>query len=418
MRRCRSVRMARRSTWPFLGKGFQENVAGYRGWGGGVVQAVACLWLVRTGLAHEPLRVALTTGSVAIAFALLWLLKGVDAGLERQINSIPSNRLHVTSRTGLGGQLPLASLYALDDVPGVSHVTPLGYHNARYGGSREHVFIIAVDIEPYLSVAWDLRIEPDTVRAFVDTPGAAIAGADLSERFGWNPGDRVVVDPVVGAPGEGWSFELVGTWDAGSSAGESNWLLVSFAHVDQSLPEGMQGLVDAFAVLVDDSSSVDAVAAAIDDGFLNSAAPTLTARTRDVSMSGRHPKQVRLVANAIVGASLFAILFCTAGVMAQSARDRHHEFALMKSLGFGNGTLVLGIFGESASICGVGALIALVPAALVDAGELLGRYGAVVYPPPLTLYPFGFGLAMLLTAVSACLPAWRVALLSPAEVAR
>ncbi len=331
-----------------------------------------------TGLAREPLRVALTTGSVAIAFALLWLLKGVDAGLERQINSIPSNRLHVTSRTGLGGQLPLASLYALDDVPGVSHVSPLGYQNARHGGSsREHVVsLIAVDIEPYLSVAWDLRIEPDTVRAFLDTPGAAIAGADLSERFGWNPGDRVVVDPVV-APGEGWSFELVGTWDAGSSSGESNWLLVSFAHVDQSLPEGMQGLVDAFAVLVDDSSSVDAV-----------------------------------------GASLFAILFCTAGVMAQSARDRHHEFALMKSLGFGNGTLVLGIFGESASICGVGALIALVPAALVDAGELLGRYGAVVYPPPPTLYPFGFGLAMLLAAVSACLPAWRVALLSPAEVAR
>ena len=370
-----------------------------------------------TGLAREPLRVALTTGSVAIAFALLWLLKGVDAGLERQINSIPSNRLHVTSRTGLGGQLPLASLYVLDDVPGVSNVTPLGYQNTRYGGSRDRVSLMAVDIEPYLSVAWDIRIEPGTLRAFLDTPGAAIAGADISERFGWNPGDRVVVDPVV-APGEGWSFELVGTWDADSSSGESDWLLVSFAHVDQSLPEGMQGLVDAFGVLVDKSSSVDAVAGAIDDGFRNSAAPTLTARTRDVSMSGRHPQQVRLVANAIVGASLFAILFCTAGVMAQSARDRHREFALMKSLGFGNGTLVLGIFGESASICGVGALIALVPAALVDAGELLGRYGAVVYPPPPTLYPFGFGLAMLLAAVSACLPAWRVALLSPAEVAR
>ena len=370
-----------------------------------------------TGLAREPLRVALTTGSVAIAFALLWLLKGVDAGLERQINSIPSNRLHVTSRTGLGGQLPLASLYALADVPGVSHVTPFGYHNTRHGGSRDRLALMAVDIEPYLSVAWDIRIEPGTLRAFLDTPGAAIAGTDISERFGWNPGDRVVVDPVV-APGEGWSFELVGTWDADSSAGESDWLLVSFAHVDQLLPEGMQGLVDAFGVLVGDSSSVDAVAAAIDDGFRNSAAPTLTARTRDVSMSGRHPQQVRLVANAIVGASLFAILFCTAGVMAQSARDRHREFAMMKSLGFGNGTLVLGIFGESASIYSVGALIALVPAALVDAGELLGRYGAVVYPPPPTLYPFGFGLAMLLAAVSACLPAWRVALLSPAEVAR
>jgi len=363
------------------------------------------------------LRVTLTTGSVAIAFALLWLLKGVDSGLERQIESIPGDLLYVSSRGPSHVQLPLASRYSLNDMPGVSHVTPFGYYNTRHGPSQDRVGVLAVDIEPYLSATYDLLVEPAAVQAFLDTPGAAIAGTDIAVRFGWETGDRVAVK-AVGVPGDGWSFELVGTWRHELSPRETDSLIVSHAHIDQSLPEGMQGLVDAFGVRIEDASRADAVAAAIDDHFQNSSAPTLTALTRDVSMTGRHPQQVRLVANGIVGASLFAILFCTAGVMAQSFRDRRREFAVLKSLGFGNGALLLGIFGESATICTVGALIALVPTALIDAGDLLGRYGAVVYPPPPTLYPYGLALAILLAALSVCLPGWRIAGLSPADAKR
>ena len=378
---------------------------------------MAYLWLIWTGLARDPLRVALTTGSVAVAFALLWLLKGVDSGLERLMESIPDDRLHVASRKASYVQLPLASLYALDDVPGVSHATPLAYHNTRHGATQDRVGLLAVDLERYLGVAFDFRVEPATVQAFLNTPGAAIAGADISERLGWSAGDRIILLPVV-PDDAAWSFELVGTWDHEESPDESDWLLVSHAHVDQSMPEGSQGLVHAFGVRIDDSSQAATVAVAIDDRFRNSSAPTLTALTRDAFTSGRHPEQIRLVANSIVGASFFAILFCTAGVMAQSVRDRHREFAMMKSLGFGNRTLILGIFGESAAICAAGALVALVLVALVDAGEFLGRYGAVIHPPAPTLYPFGFGLAVLLAVLSVCLPSWRVAALSAAEVAR
>ena len=372
------------------------------------------LWLVWTGLARDPLRVALTTGSVAVAFALLWLLKGVDSGLQRQIESVPADRLHVTSPSF--AQLPLASMYALDAVPGVAHVMPLAYHNTRYGATEDRVGLLATDLERYLPVAFNVHIDPATVSAFFATPGALIAGADVAERFGWNVGDRITLVPIE--PDEVWSFELVGTWDPGESPDASDWSLVSYAHVDQSMPEGIQGLVYAFGVRIDDSSQAATVAAAIDEAFRNSSAPTLTTRTRDAFSSGRHPDQIRLIANSIVGASFFAILFCTAGVMAQSVQGRHREFAMMKSLGFGNRTLIFGILGESVTICAAGALIALVPVALIDAGEFLGRYGAVIHPPAPTLYPFGIGLAMLLAALSVCLPSWRVAALSPTEVAR
>ena len=268
-------------------------------------------------------------------------------------------------------------------------------------------------------MAYDLRIGPATVRSFLDTPGAAIAGGSMAERFGWKTGDRVSLRPI-GPPVDEWSFELVGFWERGSSAsGESEGLIVSYGHVDQSLPEGQAGLVSAFAARVDDAGHAGVVGAAIDDHFGNSAAPTLTARMRDVAVSGRHPDQVRLAVNAIVGAALLAILFCTAGVMAQSVRDRYRELAMMKSLGFGARGLLVGVAGESVAICTVGALVALLPAAMVDADALLGpRYGAIVYPPGASLYPIGFAAALGLAALSVVLPGWRVVRLAPAEVAR
>ncbi len=374
------------------------------------------LLLVWAGLARDPWRAALAAGSVAVAFALLWILKGLDAGIERRIQSIPEDLLHVSPR--FPGYLPLASLYAIERVPGVSDVAHFKYHNSRYRTFKGGVGLLAVDIERYLQVAYDVRIDPATVREFLATPGAAIAGADRAESFGWNAGDRISLRPI-GVPLDEWSFLIVGTWDHDvSSPDEAKRLIVSYSHMDQTLPPDRAGLVVGFAVKVTDARDAGAVAAAIDELFRNSSAPTLTARTRQVMMSGRGAGQVRLAANLIVGAALFAILFCTAGVMAQSVRDRYREFALMKSLGFGGGALLIGVAGESLLICASGALVGLIPAAMIDAGALLGRYGAVVYPPPWSLYPIGFAMSLLLAGLSIILPGWRVLRLSPAEVAR
>ena len=375
------------------------------------------LLLVWTGLARDPLRAALTAGSVAIAFALLWVLKGLDSGIERRMESIPEDLLHVSGRT-FPGYMPLASLYAIETVPGVSAVAQVMYHNSRYRTFKGGVTLLAVDIERYLDVAYDVRIDPATVEAFLATPGAVIAGASRAESFGWEVGDRISLKPI-GVPLAEWSFLMVGTWDHDvSSPHEAERLIVSYSHMDQSLPADQAGLVTGFAVKVTDARHVGAVAAAIDELFRNSSAPTLTARTRLVSMSGRRPDQVRLAANMIVGAALFAILFCTAGVMAQSVRDRYREFATMKSLGFGGGALLIGVAGESVLIYACGALLGLIPAAMIDAGALLGRYRTVVYPPPWSLYPVGFAISLLLAGLSVILPGWRVLRLSPAEVAR
>ena len=371
------------------------------------------LWLVWTGLARDPLRIALTTGCVTVAFALLWLLKGIDSGLSRMVEAIPDHRLQVASRASTSGLLPLAHIGALEDVPGVVAVAHYRYFGGGHGTSKSLVSILAVDIERYLDVIDEVEVDPTTVDVFRKTPGAAIAGSELVERFGWQMGDRIVLDPV-GNPVSGWSFELVGTWEYdGFSPHEAEDLIVNHTHVDQALPKGQAGLVVRFEVEVDDAERTGAISADIDRRFRNSSAPTLTVTTRDAVASGRHPAQVRLVANGIVGAAFFAILLCTAGTMAQSVRDRHLEMATMKSLGFSTGMLIFGVTGESLVICVCGALLALLPAAMVDGGALAGRFGAFVYPPAPSLYVVGFGISVVLGVLSAALPSWRLFRLSP-----
>ena len=371
------------------------------------------LWLVWAGLARDPLRIALTTGCVTVAFVLLWLLKGIDSGLSRMVEAIPDHRLHVASRSPASVFLPLAHLGVLEDVRGVVAVAHYRYLSGRYGTSKSLVSLLAVDIERYLDVMDEVDVDPTTVDAFRKTPGAAIAGSSLVERHGWQVGDRIVLDPVRDSV-SGWSFELVGTWAYdGFSPYEAEDLIVDHTQVDQTLPEGQAGLVVRFEVEVDDAERTGAISAEIDRRFRNSSAPTLTVATRDAAASGRHPAQVRFVANGIVGAAFFAILLCTAGTIAQSVRDRHLEMATMKSLGFGTGMLIFGVAGESLVICVCGALLALVPAAVVDGGSLAGRFGAFVYPPAPSLYVVGFGISLLLAVLSAALPSWRLFRLSP-----
>lgn len=376
------------------------------------------LWLIWAGLARDPLRVALTTGSVAVAFVLFWLLKGVDSGLVRQLESIPDDLLEVRGRS-FPSQMPLANLYQIEEIAGVVRVAQLAYHNSTYRDFRGGVPLLAVDIDRYLDVAHDLRIEATAVAAFRKTPGAAIVGAGSAERFGWKVGDRIRLDPIGMSLSE-WSFEMVGTWThATGFSSDAEGLIVDFEHMDRMQPEGWGGHANGFVVRIDDPKRAGAVAAAIDGRLANSPAPTLTARVRDVSISGQHAGQVRMAANSIVGASLFAILFCTAGAMAQSARDRYRELAVMKSLGFGSAALAFGIAGESVAICTVGALLGLIPAALVDLGALMGRpYGAMIHPPAPSLYAIGFGVSLLLAAISVLPPVWRVLRLSPAELRR
>jgi putative ABC transport system permease protein len=65
------------------------------------------------------------------------------------------------------------------------------------------------------------------------------------------------------------------------------------------------------------------------------------------------------VLRAILGAVFFTLLFLTGNTMMQSVRERVPEFAVLKTLGFGDATVLGLVMAESLLLCVAAALIGL-----------------------------------------------------------
>jgi putative ABC transport system permease protein len=76
---------------------------------------------------------------------------------------------------------------------------------------------------------------------------------------------------------------------------------------------------------------------------------------------------------AILVAVLFTILVVAANTMAQSVRERTSEMAVLKTLGFSNGSILSMVLGESVFICVLGGSLGLLVAWLfVQGGDPTG----------------------------------------------
>jgi len=148
-----------------------------------------------------------------------------------------------------------------------------------------------------------------------------------------------------------------------------------------------------------------ATAAAIDALFANSSNETTTQTEQVFAQSQiKQVGDINLIANSIVGAALFTLLFLTGNTMMQSVRERVPELAVMKTLGFSDRKLLTLILLEAGFLCVVAGLIGLGLArvAFLMMGSLLGALS-----PTALVMETGLAIAVLLAVVSGLPPAWR-----------
>jgi len=114
---------------------------------------------------------------------------------------------------------------------------------------------------------------------------------------------------------------------------------------------------------------------------------------------------VSLMANAIVAAVLFTLLFLTGNTMMQSVRERTPELAILKTVGFSDRSVTVLVLIESVLLCVVAAALGLAAAAAVfPVAAALGIGGAAL---PLKVVAIGLSIAVILALVSGLPPALR-----------
>jgi putative ABC transport system permease protein len=363
--------------------------------------------LVWSSLWRKKARTTFTLLSIVIAFLLFGLLQGVNAWLNAFSMGSSTNRLYVVSRVSQVQPLPSAYLHQIEAVPGIRRATYIAGISGYYQEKSNNLLALATDVKAFFDLYPDWRIAPEQLVAIERTRAGAIVAAPLMRAFGWKIGDRLPLrTSVFKTDGSAdWDFEIVGTYDVPSAPAEANRILVNYAYFDEAR-RMERGTAWAFVVAADDASRSAQICAAVDALFLNSANETVTQDEKAyVQEQLRQLGDVSLMANAIVAAVLFTLLFLTGNTMMQSVRERTPELAILKTVGFSDRSVTALVLIESLLLCVLAASLGLAAAAAVfPVAAAMGIGGAVL---PLKVVAIGLGIAVMLALVSGLPPAWR-----------
>jgi putative ABC transport system permease protein len=363
--------------------------------------------LVWSSLWRKKARTIFTLLSIVIAFLLFGLLQGVNAWLNAFSMGSNTNRLYVVSRVSQVQPLPSAYLHQIETVPGIRRATYIAGISGYYQEKTNNLLAMATDVKAFFDLYPDWRVAPEQLAAMERTRAGAIVAAPLMRTFGWKIGDRLPLrSSVFKQDGSAdWDFEIVGTYDVPSAPAEANRILVNYAYFDEAR-RLERGTAWAFVVAADDANHFAQIGAAVDALFVNSANETITQDEKAyVQEQLRQLGDVSLMANAIVAAVLFTLLFLTGNTMMQSVRERTPELAILKTVGFSDRAVTLLVLIESVLLCVSAAALGLAAAAAVfPVAAALGIGGAVL---PLKVVAIGLGIAVVLALASGLPPAWR-----------
>ncbi len=363
--------------------------------------------LIWTSLWRKKARTIFTLLSIMIAFLLFGLLQGVNAWLNAFGTGSNANRLYVVSRVSQVQPLPSAYLHKIEAVPGIRQATYIAGISGFYQEKSNNLLALATDVQKFFNLYPDWKIAPEQLAAMSRTRAGAIVAAPLMRAFGWKIGDRLPLrTSVMKQDGSAdWDFEIVGTYDVPSSPAEANRILVNYAYFDEAR-RLERGTAWAFVVAIDDPTHAAQACAAVDALFINSAYETVTQDEKAyVQGQLRQLGDVSLMANAIVAAVLFTLLFLTGNTMMQSVRERTPELAILKTVGFSDRSVTVLVLIESVLLCVLAASLGLAAAAAVfPVTAALGIAGAAL---PLNVVALGLAIAVGLALASGLPPAWR-----------
>jgi putative ABC transport system permease protein len=365
----------------------------------------ATLWRKKT-------RTIFTLLSVVVAFLLFGVLETVDYAFSHPSGGASgADKLVTMNKYSITLPLPFTDVQQIRSVPGVEEVTWLTWFGGYYQESKNFVFALPVDTDTYFNLHKDEFIVSDAqMRAFRDTRTGGLVNAALMKKFGWRVGDKVPLHSTIWTQKNGsldWTFDIVGSFDAKDptqASQQASSLLFHYELFDEGRSFG-KGNVGWIEERVTDPSQASVVANRIDALFANSPDETKTQPAKDFAMAFiKQLGDVGFVLRAILGAVFFTLLFLTGNTMMQSVRERVPEFAVLKTLGFGDATVLGLVIAESLLLCVAAALVGLalsfgaIPIVKMGLQGMELSHGA--------LLP-GIGVAVLLGVIVGLPPALR-----------
>lgn len=366
--------------------------------------------LIWAGLWRKKARTILTMLSIIVAFLLFGLLQGINQGIKTGFGDNSNVRLWTTSRMSSVSSMAVGLMDQIKAVNGVRTITHISLFGGYFQDGRNPIPAYATNVAEFAEVYPELNITHAQIYAMNHTRAGALIGRPLAQKYGWRVGDRIPLGTTIWTSIYGsnnWTFDIIGVFDptpqfAHSPLGSGFWINYDYWDETRVLDKHR---VHQFSIRIDNPTRATAISSTIDKLFENSAEETRT-QTENAALQSQLKQlaDIDLIANSIVGAVMFTLLFLTANTMMQSVKERIPELAVLKTLGFSSATVSVLVLSESLVLCLFAAVTGLIlsSAAIKMLGTLLGPG---VLPPIVVIR--GLAVAVALAIISALPPALR-----------
>ena len=363
--------------------------------------------LVWKNIWRKKFRTIFTLLSIFIAFLLFGILMTIRMAFSFGVEVAGLDRLILIHKVTLIMPLPLSYQERLRQTSGVELVTHQSWFGGIYQEPSNFFANMAVEPESFLQIYEEFRVPPEQVKAWLADRQGAIVGRDLANRFGWNVGDRVPLTGTIFQPKDGgqtWEFNIVGIYDGADTVDKTNFFF-RYDYLDENRTVG-QGSVGWYVVKIADPSRAVELSRTFDEMFANSTAETKT--TTEKGFVEGFAKQIGDVSTIMIAISstvLFMFGLVAASTMAQSVRERTSEFAVLKTLGFSDASILSLVLGESLFIAFTGGVLGLGVAWLfVQNGDPTNGMLPIFILPARDL-SIGVGLMVLMGLLAGVMPA-------------
>jgi putative ABC transport system permease protein len=365
--------------------------------------------LIWAGLWRKKTRTILTMLSIVVAFLLFGLLQGINQGIKKGSTDTGNHRLWTAARMSSVSSMAASLMDRMLTVKGVRAIAHISFFGGYFQDSKNSIPAFATNIDKLAILYPELNITPAQVAAMQSTRPGALIGRPLAKKYGWKIGDKIPVGTTIWTNNDGsnnWAFDIVGIFDPTpqfekSPLGGAFW--INYDYWDEARKFDKHR-VHEFFTQIDDPRRAAEISAQIDKLTENSPEETRT-QTENAALQSQLKQlaDINFIANAIVGAVMFTLLFLTANTMMQSVRERIPELAVLKTLGFTGRMVSILVLIESLMLCIFAAAV----------GLALSSVGVKMVPilGPSRLLPIvvisGLGIAVILAIVSGLPPALR-----------
>jgi putative ABC transport system permease protein len=376
--------------------------------------------ILRNTLRHR-LRATLTVIGMAVAILAFCLLRTVVEAWYIGVAAAAPNRLITRNAVSLIFTMPSAYRQKILQIAGVRKVAYANWFGGVYIDERHFFPRMAIGPEYFFDLYPEFIVSSEQLKAFRVQRNGAIAGRKIVKEYGWKLGDTITMSGNI-YPGE-WQFVLTGIYRGAAKSTDETQFFFRWDYLNEKVKQTTQRRADNvgwYVVQIDRPARAAEISQDIDAMFKNSLAETLTETEKAFQMSFVAMTEaiviaVRVVSFVVIG----VILLVLANTMAMTARERMSEYAVLKTLGFGNGFLVLLIAGESLAIAGFGGCLGMglaFPTATVFSAKL----GALlpVFEISRETLLFAVAVSCAIGLISAVFPAWRAAHVRVVEALR